>query len=137
MAQRVVFGILSLIAENQANPPPARKRGKGGSGGVAGGWDDSLNMDMSEGGGSERLDDSQINPVIQRHGGRLGGCLSRTGSRYADIDFIIAGSGKVKYVRVNGKTGGPLAKCVRGAMMRMKFPSFNGPRTKANFNMSL
>ena len=53
------------------------------------------------------------------------------------LRIIIAGSGKVKYVRVNGKTSGALAKCVRGAMMRMKFPSFNGPRTKANFNMSL
>lgn len=114
------------------------KKGGKGAGGVSGGWDDSVSMDMAdEGGGSDRLDDSQINPVIQKHGGSLGRCLSKTGSRYADIDFIILGDGRVSQVRVNGQTSGPLANCLRGAMQKMKFPSFNGPRTKANFNMSL
>jgi len=127
-----------IKVDKKSRKGSGRKGGKG-AGGVAGGWDDSLSMDMGDegGGGSERLDDSQINPVIQRHGGSLGRCLSKTGSRYADIDFIILGDGRVSQVRVNGQTSGALTNCLRGAMQKMKFPSFNGPRTKANFNMSL
>jgi serine/threonine protein kinase len=124
--------------EEIARKRRARRKGGKSSGGAKGGWDDSLDLDMAgAGGGSERLDNSQINPVIARHGGKLGRCLSKTGERHADIDFIIAGSGKVTQVRVNGKTNTPLSNCVRGAMKSMKFPSFDGPRTKANFNMSL
>jgi hypothetical protein len=109
----------------------------------AGGWDDSQSMDLAEDDavGDERLDDSQINEVIGRHGGSLGRCLSaevgRGGTHSASIDFIVKGDGRVSAVRVNGQTGGTLAGCIRGAMQAMKFPSFNGPRTKASFDMSM
>jgi hypothetical protein len=79
--------------------------------------------------------------VLTRHAGALARCLQaevgRGGGKSADIDFIVLGSGKVSQVRVNGQTGSALASCVRGAMQAMTFPSFNGPRTKASFPMSL
>lgn len=127
-------------AEEQKQRKAQRRRGKkrGGGGVARGTWDDSLDLDMAaEGGGTERLDDSQINPVIQRHGRQLGRCLTSTGSRSASIDFIVVGSGKVSQVRVNGQTSGALYGCVRKAMQSMKFPSFDGVRTKANFDMAL
>jgi Protein kinase domain len=105
-------------------------------------WDDSTSFDMAgENVGDERLDDSQINAVLGRNAAPLANCLraesERGGSHHADIDFIVLGSGKVSQARVNGETGSPLASCVRSAMAGLAFPSFNGPRTKASFSMSL
>jgi len=128
-------------------PQPPRKTGGGGKrggarpgGGAKGGYDDSLDLgDASEGDdeGGERLDNSQLNAVIGRYSGKLGGCLAATGEPSASVEFIVAGaSGKVTGVRVNGKTDGGLANCIRGRMQAMQFPTFNGPRTKGTFDMS-
>ena len=119
----------------------ARKARPAGTspGGVAGGWDDSLNLDMSdedEDGGSDRLSDDQVNPVIQRQGGGLGRCLTSTTTHNANIEFIVKPSGGVSHVRVNGQTGTPVANCIRGVMTRMQFPSFNGTRSKHYFDMA-
>ncbi len=112
----------------------AAKAGNGNEGG----WDDAVDFgDASESGGDERLDNSQINPVIQTAGGRLGSCLRKNGGGRAAIAFIIKGSGKVSFVKVNGETSSSLANCIRGVMKRLKFPSFDGSRTRANFNMSI
>jgi serine/threonine protein kinase len=114
------------------------KRPSGTAGAPSGGFDDALDLgDASDGEDSERLDNSQINPVLQRWGSKLGACLPSSRSRRASIEFIIGGNGKVNAVRVNGQTSGDLAACVRGVMSKMQFPTFNGPRTRAQFDMSL
>jgi hypothetical protein len=105
-------------------------------------FDDSTSFDMGgENVGDERLDDGQINGVLGKNAGGLARCLraeaDRGGAHHADIDFIVLGSGRVSQARVNGETGSPLASCVRSAMQGLAFPSFNGPRTKASFSMSL
>ena len=124
--------------------PRTGKRGNGAKGpssngnGNEGGWDDVTDFgDASKSGGDERLDNSQINPVVQRAGGRLGGCLRRNGGGSAAIAFVIKGTGKVSFVKVNGDAKSPLANCVRGVMKSLKFPSFDGSRTRANFNMAI
>ena len=60
----------------------------------------------------------------------------RRGSRRASVEFIIKGTGRVSAVKVNGQTKGPLPDCIGRVMRTMKFPTFNGPRTKAEFDMS-
>lgn len=119
-----------------------RKRHGGGKagpkspGGMAGGWDDTQTFDMAEGDvGSETLANSQVNPVIQRSGGKLGRCLRSTKTSDAFIEFMVKGTGKVFQVRVNGSTKTPVARCIRKAMMSMKFPTFDGTRSKHNFEM--
>ncbi len=120
----------------------ARKSKSGtpaGPGGVSGGWDDSLNLDLSgdeEDGGSDRLTDDQVNPVIQRQGGSLGRCLTSTGTHNANIEFIVKPTGGVSHVRVNGQTGSQVANCIRGVMTKTQFPSFNGARSKHYFDMA-
>ena len=111
---------------------------RGGPGGASGGWDDSLNLDMSDDddGTSERLTDDQVNPVIQRHGGALGHCLTSTGTHSANIEFIVKPTGQVQYVRVNGQTKSPVSNCVRGVMLKMQFPTFHGVRSKHYFDMN-
>jgi serine/threonine protein kinase len=126
--------------EQKRRAKASRGRGKsGGSSGQAGGWDDSLNLDMSadeeEDGGSGRLSDGDVNPVIAKHGGALGGCLTRTGTHNANIEFHVKPTGKVYQVRVNGKTDSEVSNCVRNVMFRMQFPTFDGVRSKHYFDM--
>jgi hypothetical protein len=116
------------------------RKGGGGVDGQAGGWDDSLNLDMSpdeeeDEGGSGRLSDGDVNPVIAKHGGALGGCLTKTGTHNANIEFMVKPTGKVYQVRVNGQTGSEVSNCVRSVMFRMQFPTFNGVRSKHYFDM--
>jgi hypothetical protein len=119
-----------------------RKTGKGGGARKAGadpGFDDTLDLDMAgdDEEESERLDAAQVNPVLQKNGGKLAGCLSSTRTRQASIDLIILGSGKVSAVRVNGETGTELAACVRRVLGAAQFPTFRGNRSKFNFDIDL
>ena len=121
---------------SQSRKKHSGKKGKKGLAGAKGGWDDSLNFDMAGGeAGSETLSNGQVNPVIQRSGGKLGGCLQRTKTSSAFIEFMVKGTGKVYQVRVNGSTSTPVAKCLRGVMFGMQFPTFDGLRSKHNFDL--
>ncbi len=118
-----------------------RKGGKGGgskgAGGTAGGWDSSLNFDMAgASAGTETLSNGQVNPVIGKSGGKLGSCIRKTKTSDAFIEFMIKGTGKVYQVRVNGSTKTPVAKCIRRVMFAMKFPTFDGNRSKHNFDIA-
>jgi len=118
---------ISFPSKEEQKRRAKASRGHGKSGGVdgqAGGWDDSLNLDMSpddedDEGGSGRLSDSDVNPVIAKHGGALGGCLTKTGTHNANIEFMVKPTGKVYQVRVNGQTGSEVSNCVRGVMFRI------------------
>ena len=114
--------------------------GGGGRGGGGGNGDENLALDMSDegDGGSETLDMDTVYGVYARYGGKLGGCLSRTGSSSAAISIIIDGpSGKVTWVKVNGEQSGALHGCLSGVLRSMKFPSIDGPRTRAEFEIGL
>lgn len=130
---------ISFPSVEQAEKRRSKNRPKKGSksGGAAGGWDESLDLDMAGAdGGDERLSASQVNPVIQRSGGALGRCLSSTKTSDAFIEFMVKGTGKVYQVRVNGSSNSPISNCVRKVMLGMNFPAFNGVRSKHNFDMS-
>jgi len=128
------------------SPPkaPPRRHHAGGShhhgGASAGNGDESLALDMSGGDDddSERLDMGTVYKTYSRYGGQLGGCLQSTHSSSASIAIIIAGqSGKVTWVKVNGQQSGALFSCINRVMRSMTFPSVNGPRTRAEFDLSL
>ncbi|RMH41627.1 MAG: serine/threonine protein kinase [Deltaproteobacteria bacterium] len=110
----------------------------GGAGAVADEFDGPLDLgDVSEDDGdTERLDDSDINPVIARHGGALAACLRKHGGGRAHVQFVIRGNGRVSFSKVNGETGTGLARCIDRVMKKMAFPAFNGPRTRAEFELS-
>ena len=46
-------------------------------------------------------------------------------------------SGSVSFVRINGKTSGPLFSCLGRVLRSMRFPSINGPRTRAEFDIAM
>jgi len=136
----------SLDVKVSAPKAPPKKSGGGGArrsnpgGGGGGGGDENLALDMSDDsdGGSESLDMDTVYGVYARYGGPLGRCLSKTGSGSANINIIIDGpSGKVNWVRVNGESSGALHSCLSGVLRSMKFPSVDGPRTRAEFEIGL
>ena len=80
----------------------------------------------------------EVYKVYSRYGGQLGGCLAQTGQHQANIYINIDGpSGRVQFVKINGKQSGPLYGCLNGVLRRMKFPSINGPRTRAEFDIAM
>ncbi len=104
------------------------------------GGSDSLALDLSDDSdeGSETLDMGTVFSVYSRYGNRLGGCLQKTGSSNANISIIIDGpTGKVNWMKVNGEASGALHGCLSGVMRSMKFPSINGPRTRAEFDIGI
>jgi hypothetical protein len=60
-----------------------------------------------------------------------------TSLKEVQIEFLVKGSGAVSAVRTNGQRTGPLYDCMLAKMKQIKFPSFNGPQTRAGFSMSL
>ena len=122
-------------------PPPPRGAGRrpGGGGNVRQGNED-LSLDMSDEGdeGGETLSMDRVYAVYSKHGGQLGGCLASTGEGAANIYINIDGkSGRVSFVRINGKTSGPLFNCLARVLRGMKFPSIDGPRTRAEFDIAM
>lgn len=100
---------------------------------------DALDLgDASEDGASETLDPgTQVAPIVQANASRLARCLLRGAERSAQLDVIIRGNGRVSDVRVNGSTSSPLAECMGAVMKALQFPTFNGPRTRATFDISI
>ncbi|MEZ4402153.1 MAG: hypothetical protein R3B06_19150 [Kofleriaceae bacterium] len=137
----------SLDVKVSAPKAPPKKaasarRGGGGGGGDRGGGDgdENLTLDMSDDGdgGSETLDMDTVYGVYARYGAQLGRCLFKTGASSAQISIIINGpTGKVTWVKVNGTQSGPLHGCLSGVLRSMKFPTIDGPRTRAEFEIGV
>ncbi len=114
----------------------APKRAGGRAAGAGG--SDTLALDMSAGGGSERLSGDQINAGVQSAGGKLSRCLVQNGGGSANIAFIVEGpTGRVNWVKVNGQQTGGLYTCINRVMRSVSFPTVDGPRTRAEFNMEI
>lgn len=134
------------VTVSEPKKPAKKPRSGGGNrgGGSFGkglpGGNDSLTLDLSDDSdeGSETLDMGTVFSVYSRYGNRLGGCLQKTGASNANISIIIDGpSGKVNWARVNGESSGALHACISGVLRSMKFPSINGPRTRAEFDIGI
>lgn len=129
----------------KAPPKKARHTGGGGGGGGGGNYtkgSEDLSLDMSDeddsGGGGGPLDMGVVYGVYSRYGGRLGGCLAKTGASSANIGIIIDGkSGRVSLVKVDGKQQGSTWACINGVMRGMQFPSTGGARTRAEFDIGI
>lgn len=133
------------VTVSAPKPPPKKPRTGGGGGGRrtqggGGNGDENLVLDLSDDSedGGEQLDMGTVYGVYARYGGRLGGCLQKTGESSAAISIIIDGpSGRVTWVKVNGQQSGALHGCLSGVLRSMKFPSINGPRTRAEFEIAM
>ena len=131
------------VSEPKRPPPPPKRGGGGGRSGGGGNYtrgSENLALDMSDEGdeGGETLDMGTVYKVYSKYGGQLGGCLASTGARSANIYINIDGpSGRVQFVRIDGKQSGALYGCLNGVLRRMKFPSINGPRTRAEFDIAM
>jgi hypothetical protein len=126
---------------------PPKKSGGGGhrSGGGGGGGnytkgseDMSLDMSDEDDGGGGTLDMGTVYGVYSKAGGKLGGCLQRSGEGSANISMIIDGpSGRVTFVKVNGKQAGAAWACLNGVLRGLQFPTLKGGRTRAEFDIGI
>lgn len=140
-----IEGASLKVSVSVPKKPPPRKRAGGGTRTSGGGANytrgtENLSLDMSDDGdeGSETLDMGAVYQVYSKYGGQLGGCLASSGERSANIYINIDGpSGRVQFVKINGKQQGALYGCLNGVLRRMKFPSIRGPRTRAEFDISM
>lgn len=126
--------------------PPAKKPGGSRGGGQRAGGNyqrgtEDLSLDMSgddDSSNTSTLDMGTVYGVYSRHGGRLGGCLQKTGAGSASIGIIIDGpSGRVTLVKVDGKQSGATWACLNGALRGMQFPKLSGGRTRAEFDIGI
>jgi hypothetical protein len=135
---------LKVKVSEPKKPPPAKRQG-GGGGRRNGGGDytkgtENFALDMSDDSdeGSETLDMGRVYQTYSKYGGQLGGCLASTGESSANIYINIDGpSGRVGFVRINGKQAGPLYGCLNRVLRGMQFPTIKGPRTRAEFDISM
>jgi hypothetical protein len=134
---------LKVSVSMPKKPPPGKRPGGGrrtGTGGTGAQGTENLTLDLSDDGdeGGETLAMDRVYGVYSKYGGQLGGCLQSTGESAANIYINIEGkTGHVTFVRINGKQGGPLYNCLGRVLRGMKFPAINGPRTRAEFDISL
>lgn len=99
----------------------------------------NLSLDLSDDSDeTETLEMSAVYGVYARYGRGLGGCLQSTGERSAAIGIIIDGpTGRVTWVKVNDAQAGALYSCLSGVLRTMQFPKIHGPRTRAEFEISM
>jgi len=136
---------LKVTFSEPKKPPPSPKRtgghrtgGVGGPGGKN--VDEGMSLDLSDENdeGSDALNMNVVYGVYSRYGAQLGGCMASTGEHNANIYININGpSGRVQAVRINGKTAGPLYNCLSRVLRGMQFPTIKGPRTRAEFDISV
>ena len=128
---------------------PAHKRPGGprhggpgaGPGGVAGRAEDFNNNmelgDVSQGGGDAILDEGTIDRVMHANYRRLVPCIMGRGVPMIEVDFVVQPTGRVKAVRVNGQSKGPLPMCILNQMQAFGFPAYKGKNTIASWSMSI
>jgi hypothetical protein len=138
-----IEGASLKVSVSMPKKPPAKRPAGGrrtGTGGTGAQGNENLTLDLSDDGdeGSETLAMDRVYGVYSKYGGQLGGCLQSTGEGAANIYINIEGkTGHVTFVRINGKQSGPLYNCLGRVLRSMKFPSINGPRTRAEFDISM
>jgi len=132
------------VKVSEPKKPPRRTHRTGTAGRRPGGnytrGSENLALDMSDDSdeGGETLPMGRVYQTYSKYGGQLGGCLASSGEQSANIYINIDGpSGRGGFVKVNGKQGGALYGCLNRVLRGMKFPSINGPRTRAEFDISM
>jgi hypothetical protein len=122
-----------------AKKKPATRRG-----GKADDFSNNMNLgDVSQGGGGDDiLSESVVQNTMMANYRKLVPCVMTERKHNpalhdVDMDIAIAGTGKVRAVRVNGQSGGAFASCILGRMQTFSFPAFNGKKTLASWSMSL
>jgi len=135
---------ISFPAHKRAGAGGARRSGPGGGGGpvgVAGRAEDfNNNMDLgdvSQGGGDAILDEGVIDKVMHANYRRLVPCIMGKGVSTISVDFVVQPTGRVKAVRVNDQSKGPLPMCILNQMQSFGFPSYKGKNTIASWSMSI
>jgi hypothetical protein len=122
---------------------PTARRASRSAGGGADPFSTTTNLgDVTQGGADNVLSDRVIQGVMMGNYRKLVPCIMDARRRNPslsdmDLEFIVAGTGKVSAVKVNGEQNGPFAGCVLGRMQSFNFPKYDGSKTIASWSMSV
>jgi len=88
------------------------------------------------------LTEEQVEEVVQTQRRRLEPCLIEARRRDPDkkqarLEFVVNAPGRVLAVRVDGKRGSSLARCLGKQMMRIRFPASSRPRMVAAVTLAV
>jgi hypothetical protein len=88
------------------------------------------------------LTEEQVEETMQTKRQRLEPCLIEARRRDPDkhkarVEFVVSGSGRVLAVRVDGKRGSTLARCIGKQMTGIRFPTFTRPRMVAAVTLAV
>jgi hypothetical protein len=88
------------------------------------------------------LTEEQVEEVMQTKRQRLEPCLIEARRRDPDkhkarVEFVVSGNGRVLAVRVDGKRGSTLARCIGKQMTGIRFPTFSRPRMVAAVTLAV
>jgi serine/threonine protein kinase len=115
----------------------AGHRRAGGFSGRAEDFDNSMYYgDVSKEGGDAILDDATVDRVMRANYRRLVPCVMHAGIRTVELDFVVAPTGKVRAVQVNGQRSGSTSICIMNQMQSFGFPQYKGKSTIASWSMS-
>jgi predicted Zn finger-like uncharacterized protein len=82
------------------------------------------------------LTPTQIRRVVRRAAGKIRKCVTNVGMSNVQVttSFTILPNGNVSAVRVKGPVAASAAAgCVKGAIARLRFPRFRGPKKNINY----
>jgi hypothetical protein len=118
--------------------PRQRRRMRGG------GWDRGRSIELQSqhytfgsGGGrvTSTLSSAVVHSIMQRHNQAIGRCLIKHGAGDVTIRFQILGTGRVSVVTTD--LAGVAARCVKGVVMKVRFPARKGTRTSGTYRLRM
>jgi serine/threonine protein kinase len=127
---------VEFSASKHASGGVGRRRG-GGFSGRAEDFDNSMYYgDVSKEGGDAILDDATVDRVMRANYRKLVPCVMHAGIRTVELDFVVAPTGRVRAVQVNGQKSGSTSACIMNQMQSFGFPQYRGKSTIASWSMS-
>lgn len=82
---------------------------------------------------TSRLSSTMIHRVLRHHNSAIGRCLMKHGASNVTIRLQIRGTGKVTVVTTD--LAGVAARCVKGVVMKVKFPTHKGTKTTGTYKL--
>jgi len=84
---------------------------------------------------NQRLPATLIHRVLRRHNQAIGNCLMKHGASNVTIRLQIRGTGRVSVVTTD--LAGVAARCVKGVVLKVRFPTHKGTKTTTTYRLRM
>ncbi len=84
---------------------------------------------------TRRLSSTVIHRVLRNHNSAIGRCLMKHGASNVTIKLHIQGTGRVNVVTTD--LAGVAARCVKGVVLKVRFPTHKGAKTTGTYKLKM